>query len=172
MTMGSLVKIFPRRPSGSFFLFIALAVATGLSGCATLSHYAQSFAPSHPAAVPPPSSSELSAAETRGYEAGLQAGKRLQARRDHAITQAAQDKAASEAAAIEQASIVETQDMQTLEKVCVGPQPTAQAALTAAPAKPALTPPPVDTAAAKPTPPILFAPSGPARPLSASQNPF
>ena len=88
MTMGSFVKIFPPRPSGNFFLFIALAVATGLSGCATLSHYAQSLAPSRPAAAQA-SPSELSAAETRGYEEGLQAGKRIQARRDHAITQAA-----------------------------------------------------------------------------------
>jgi hypothetical protein len=163
MTMGSFVKIFPRRPSGNFFLFIALAVATGLSGCATLSHYEQSLAPSHPVAVPPPSPSALSAAEARGYQDGLQAGKRLQARRDHAITQAAQDKAATEEAAMEQEAVVETQDMQTLKKVCVGPQPTA---------KPALTPAPADAAATKPTPPVLFAPSGPARPLSDSQNPF
>lgn len=168
MTMGSFAKILSWRAPGNFPLFIALAVTTGLSGCATLSHYEQSLAPTHPQAAPP-SPDALRAAEARGYEEGLQAGKRIQARHDRALAQAAQDKASSEASAMAQEAIEETQDMQTLQKVCVTPQPAA-----ANPASPpaAIPPIPPTHATTKTNSPDAFAPSGPAEPLNAAPGPF
>ncbi|HVE23232.1 MAG TPA: hypothetical protein VNC39_14770 [Acidocella sp.] len=164
MTMGSFAKILSWRAPGNFPLFIALAITTGLSGCATLSHYEQSLTPPHPEAAPP-SPAALRAAETRGYQEGLQAGKRIQARHDSAVAQAARNKASSEASAMAQEAIEETQDMQTLQKVCVGAQTAA---------KPAATPtaiPPIPPAP-KTNSPDAFAPSGPAEPLAAAPGPF
>jgi hypothetical protein len=137
-----------------------MVLFAGLSGCASLSHYEQSFA--QPSPVTAPSSSALRQAEARGYAAGLAAGKRIQARRDQALTQAAQDKAAAAAAAMAQQAVAETQGMQALHKLCDPPQPAAQPAPAGANA----------TTAARTSSPDAFAPSGPARPLGGAPDPF
>ena len=162
MTMAPFAKILSWRVPGNFPVFIALAFTTGLSGCATLSSYEQSLAPSHPV-TSPPSPAALRAAEARGYQAGLVAGQRIQARRDRALAQSEQDQAATAASAMAQEAVAETQGMQALTKVCAGPQPTAAKPAPAAAGT---------TAAVKASPPDVFAPSGPARPLSAAPDPF
>jgi hypothetical protein len=164
MTMRPFAKILSWRAPGNCFLFIALAVTAGLSGCGTLSRYEQSPAPPAPVALPPSPDAALHAAEVHGYEEGLEAGKRIQGRHDRALTQAAENKAASAAAALAQVAIEETQDLQMLQKVCAGPQPGVKLAPAPAPAN--------TTAATKTSPPDVFAPSGPARPLGASPSPF
>lgn len=159
MTMRSFTKILSWRAPGNCFLFIALAVTAGLSGCGTLSRFER---PSAPVTVPP-SPAALHAAEVRGYEEGLEAGKRMQARHDHAVTRAAQNKAASAASSLAQAAVEETLDLQMVQKACAAPQPGVK--LAPAPAPTAAT-------ATKASPPDAFAPSGPARPLGASPSPF
>ncbi len=161
MTMAPFAKILSWRVPGNFPVFIALAFSTGLSGCATLSSYEQSFAPSHPV-TPPRASAALRDAEARGYQEGLAAGQRIQARRDRALAQGEQAKAATAASAMAQEAVEETQSMQALNKVCAGPEPSAKPAPVTA----------NSTAAVKTPPPELFAPSGPARPLGASSDPF
>jgi hypothetical protein len=162
MTMAPFAKILFWRVPGNFSLFIALALATGLSGCATLSRYEQqAFAPSRTATTPP-SAAVLRQAEARGYVEGLKAGKRIQARHDQDLAKAAQDKAASAAAAMAQQAVEETQDMQALRKLCAGPRPAAKPAPAGANA----------TAAVKAPSPDVFAPNGPARPLGPSPTPF
>jgi hypothetical protein len=149
-------------------LFIALALATGLSGCATLSRYEQqAFGPSRPTTTRP-SPAVLRQAEARGYVEGLKAGKRIQARQDQDLAKAAQDKAASAAAAMAQEAVEETQDAQALRKLCAGPRPAAKPAPAAKPSPAAAN----ATAAVKASPPDVFAPNGPARPLGASSAPF
>jgi hypothetical protein len=162
MTMRSFAKILSWRAPGNCFLFIALAVTAGLSGCGTLSRFER---PSAPVTVPP-SPAALHAAEVRGYEEGLEAGKRMQARHDHAVTRAAQNKAASAASSLAQAAVEETLDLQMVQKACAAPQPGVKLAPAPAPA------PTAAAAATKASPPDAFAPSGPARPLGASPSPF
>jgi hypothetical protein len=162
--MGPFATILSWRVPGNF-LFLALAVTTGLSGCATLSRYEQqALRPSGPVTAPP-SSAALRQAEARAYAQGLQAGKRIQARQDHDLAQAAQDKvasAASAASAMAQEAVEETQDVQTLRKLCAGPKQAAKPAPAAAGA----------TVAVKASPPDAFSPNGPARPLGTSPSPF
>jgi hypothetical protein len=162
MTMAPFAKIFSWRVPGNFPLLIALAIATsGLCSCATLNRYEQqALGPSRPVTVAP-SPTALREAEARGYTEGLEAGKRIQARHDHDLAQAAQDKAAGAASAMAQEAVQETQDVQTLRKLCAEPQQAAKPA----PAK-------ANSNAVKAPPPDAFAPSGPARPLSPTPDPF
>ena len=146
------------RVPANFPWLTALALSTGLSGCASLDRYEQSLAPARPAAAPP--AAALRAAEARGYEDGLAAGKRIQARHDHDLTAAAQDKAAAAASRMAQQAIEETQDMQASNKLCNPPEPMTL-------------PPAAGTApAARSSNPGGFAPSGPARPLSPVPDPL
>ncbi|HEY1857752.1 hypothetical protein [Acidocella sp.] len=161
MTMPNFVKTPSLRGPRSFPWLIALALSAGLSGCASLSRYEQSLVPPRPDTAPPPAPAVLREAEARGYEEGLEAGKRIQARHDQSLAQATQTKAPTVAPV-------------------VAPEPVAKTQCAAATQKPDDPPPP----AVKPTPaaanatamrtnnPDAFAPSGPARPLGASPDPF
>jgi hypothetical protein len=169
MTTALFAKILSWRGPGNF-LFLALAVTTGLSGCATLSRYEQqALRPSGPVTAPP-SPVALRQAEARGYAQGLQAGERIQAHHDHDLAQAAQDKAASAASAMAQEAVEETQDVQTLRKLCAGPKPAAKPAPAAAGVTVAVKA--GATVAVKASPPDAFSPNGPARPLGTSPGPF
>ena len=92
---------------------------------------------------------------------GWQQANALQARHDSALAQTEQDKAATAASTMAQEAVQETQDVQALTKLCTPPQTVAKSAPTVA-----------NTATVKASPPDAFAPSGPARPLGASPDPF
>ncbi|HEY1856939.1 hypothetical protein [Acidocella sp.] len=157
--MPIFVKTLSWRVPGNLPWLTALALSTGLSGCASLDRYEQSLAPPPPHPAPAPPAAALREAEARGYDEGLAAGKRIQARHDHAVAQAAQEKAATAASVMAQEAIQETQDMQTIHKLCDPPQPITPPGAAAAPATRA-------------SGPDVFAPSGPARPLDNSPDPL
>ena len=147
------------RLPGNFSWLTALALSAGLSGCASLDRYEQSLAPRDPAAAPP--AAALRAAEARGYDEGLAAGKRIQARHDQGLAQAAQDKATTAAAVMAQEAVEETKDMQAMRKLCDPPrQPMTPPAATAS------------VPSTRTNSPDAFAPSGPARPLGPLSDPL
>ena len=159
MTMTNFVKTPSLRGPRSFPCLVALALFAGLSGCASLSRYEQSLVPPRPDTAPPPAA--LREAEARGYEEGLEAGKRIQARHDQALAQATQNKVTQAAPVVAPAPVAKTQCAPATQKPGDPPPPAA---------KP--TPTPADATAMRANNPDAFAPSGPARPLGASPDPF
>jgi hypothetical protein len=194
MTFGTNAKIVSRLVSGNFSWLIALSLGTSLSGCASLTSYEQSLEPSHLAASARPSSAVLREAEARGYDQGLAAGKRIQARQDRTIAQAQQARvsaaASQAAAAMAQEAVEESQDIQAIRSICEPPSPAAKpgapggsAAAPSNAASPLPNAAPIapvtgttQAASARMTPrntgSSAFATTGPARPLGTPADPF
>lgn len=183
MTFCTNSKAVLRLICANFSWLTVLFLGAGLSGCASLERYEPSFAPSQQAAAPP-SAAALREAEARGYDEGLIAGKRIQARHDRATDQeeaAKASAAASQAASpVAQEAVQEAPALQAVRTTCETPTlHAAQVNAGVTPAGTTVAPVAGNTQATadrasrpQDTGPNAFAASGPARPLSTPVDPF